>query len=102
MATKNGVDFSGWEFFDVYDNVGFPGMFVSPTRQDITINVCGIDRTVNALNWNHAVMMAYRVTVWASSEIELHENVRAFRSFLRSRSVSPSVLIFRTLRQVFA
>jgi hypothetical protein len=58
--TKATADFTGWEFFDVYDNLVPAGAFVSPTRQDITVNVCGKDVTVTALNWFHAVYVAYK------------------------------------------
>jgi hypothetical protein len=54
------TDFTGWEFHDVFDNVPMPGAFVSPTRQDIPVHVGQRTIVVNALNWNHAVVLAYR------------------------------------------
>jgi len=57
--TKNNVDFTGWNFYDVHDNQGFPGCYLSPTRQDYTIEQFGKDHVVNALTWMHARFTLY-------------------------------------------
>lgn len=58
--TKAHVDFTGWEFEDVYDRQVPPGAFLSSEpAKPITVRVAGRERTVVALNWNHAIFRAY-------------------------------------------
>lgn len=55
--TKNEINCTGWEFYDVYDTHPLPGAFVSSKPAE-PIFVPYLKRTVVALNWHHAEQQA--------------------------------------------
>lgn len=63
MSTKANIEFTKtWEFVDVIDNDIPPGAFNNggAPPQPINVYVGSTERTVFALNWNHAIFMAFR------------------------------------------